>query len=219
MSMRHCIKVENVSKKIGFKLVLKDISFELEGGKIYGFVGENGSGKTMLFRTMSGLIKPSHGTVWLDENNVHKSCKKKIGLILENGTMWPELTGYENLLHLSQLNNYITKEEIVQTLQRVGLDPENALPIRKYSLGMRQRLMLAQAIMEKPDFLFLDEPTNAIDKKGTQLVYQIIREEAERGAVVCISSHIDQDISNLCEEVYWMEKGVCRKVVSEDEKG
>ena len=216
--MSHYIRVENLSKKIGSKVVLQDINFELEGGKIYGFIGENGSGKTMLFRTMSGLIKPSSGTVWLDESNVHKSCEKKVGIILENGTMWPELTGYENLLYLSRLNNYISKQEIVASLERVGLDPKNLLPIRKYSLGMRQRLMLAQAIMEKPNYIFLDEPTNAIDKKGVQLVYNIIREEAERGAVVCVSSHVDEDISNLCEEVYWMEKGICKKVVNENEK-
>lgn len=216
--MKHYIKVENLSKKIGSRKVLKHINLELTGGKIYGFVGENGSGKTMLFRTMSGLIKPSSGTVWLDESNVHKSIEKRIGIILENGTMWPELTGFENLLYLSQLNNYITKKEIVQAMERVGLDSENKLAIRKYSLGMKQRLMLAQAIMEKPDFLFLDEPTNAIDKNGIQLVYKIVREEAERGAVVCVSSHIDQDISNLCEEVYKMEKGVCEKVVNTDEE-
>jgi ABC-2 type transport system ATP-binding protein len=121
--------------------------------------------------------------------------------------MWPELTGWENLLFLGSLNKRISKADIRTTLERVGLDPTNPLPIKKYSLGMRQRLIVAQAIMEKPNFLFLDEPTNAIDKEGVLLIRDIIAEEANRGAVVLLASHISQDISTLCTEIYHMKHG------------
>lgn len=210
---QHHLYAEHISKKIGDKEVLKDISFELFGGNVYGFVGENGSGKTMLFRVLSGLVKPTQGKVLLDGTNLYeKHSPVKIGVIIENSSMWPELTGFENLYYLASLNKYISKEEIIQTLRRVGLDPNNALPIKKYSLGMRQRLIVAQAVMEKPDFLFLDEPTNSIDKQGAMLVRQIIAEEASRGAVVLLASHIGQDISALCEEVYEVKAGVVQKM-------
>ena len=210
--MNHCLAAQNVSKTIGKKELLKNISLELQGGNVYGFVGENGSGKTMLFRILCGLIRPTSGTVLLDGQNIHQKHEPiKMGVIIENTGMWPELTGMENLYFLSSLNQYIKKDEIARVMERVGLDPANKLPIRKYSLGMRQRLIIAQAIMEQPDFLFLDEPTNAIDKEGIQLVYRIIEEEADRGAVVLMASHISQDITALCAEVFHMEAGVLTK--------
>lgn len=209
--MDNILYAENISKTIGHKELLHNISLELSGGKIYGFVGENGSGKTMLFRVLSGLIKPTKGCVLLNHTDIHKEQHSaKIGVIIENSAMWPDLTGIENLLYLSQLNHYISKSDVIAVLHRVGLNPENPLPIRKYSLGMK-RLIIAQAIMEKPDFLFLDEPTNAIDKDGVLLIRQIIAEEARRGAVVLLASHVSQDISELCHEVYEMENGNCSK--------
>lgn len=167
-----------------------------------------GSGKTMLFRILSGLVKPTTGKVCLNRTDIHKGrCSERIGVIIENSCMWPELTGWENLLFLGSLNKRISKADIRTTLERVGLDPTNPLPIKKYSLGMRQRLIVAQAIMEKPNFLFLDEPTNAIDKEGVLLIRDIIAEEANRGAVVLLASHISQDISTLCTEIYHMKHG------------
>lgn len=211
--MQHLLQAENVSKKAGKKELLREISFELKGGDIYGFTGENGAGKTMLFRVLSGLVKPSEGRVLLDGTDIHKGrTQKKIGVIIENSMMWPELTGMENLLFLSELNRFISKKEVMFAMERVGLEPDNELPLKYYSLGMKQRLMIAQAIMEEPDFLFLDEPTNAIDQEGVLLARKIILEEAQRGAVVLLSSHVKQDISALCREVYQMNAGNCRKI-------
>lgn len=210
--MEHTLSAEHIYKKIGQRELLKDISLELKGGNIYGFMGENGSGKTMLFRTLSGLIKPTQGEVLLDGNDINKKhLPVNIGVVIENMSMWPELTGMENLYYLSRLKKCISKEDMANTMIRVGLNPENNLPVRKYSLGMKQRLVVAQAIMEQPDFLFLDEPTNAIDKEGAVMVRQIISEEAKRGAVVLLASHISQDISELCAEIYQVKEGSCKR--------
>ena len=211
--MQHLLQAENISKKVGKKELLRGISLELKGGDVYGFTGENGAGKTMLFRILSGLVKPSEGRVLLDGADIHnEGVQKKIGVIIENSLMWPELTGMENLLFLSELNRFISKKEVMLAMERVGLEPDNELPLKHYSLGMKQRLMIAQAIMENPDFLFLDEPTNAIDQEGVLLARKIILEEAKRGAVVLLSSHVNQDISALCREVYQMNSGNCKKL-------
>ena len=209
----HDLKVCDITKKIKDNEILKNVSFELQGGKIYGFIGKNGAGKTMLFRIISSLVHPTEGNVYMDGQSIFgKEYKKSIGVILENTSLWPDLTAYENLLYLSELKRVCTRDDIVNALERVGLDPLNKLPIKKYSLGMRQRLIVAQAIMEKPDLILLDEPTNAIDSDGIELVYNIVKEEAGRGAIVLIASHVKQDISSLCNEVYEMNQGICRKI-------
>lgn len=215
--MPHTLTAINISKTIKQKEVLSGINFELQGGKVYGFVGENGAGKTMLFRVLSGLVKPSTGQVLYDGNTLGKGHNDvRLGVIIENSFLWPDLTAYENLCFLAGLKHYIGPQQVREALQRVGLDEKNRLPIKSYSLGMKQRLIVAQAIMEQPDFLFLDEPTNSIDADGTKVIRKIIEQEAGRGAVVLLASHISQDISELCETTFAMRWGHCTPYVRTD---
>lgn len=202
------LEVRNVSKVIKGTAVLKNINLTLNGGKIYAFRGENGSGKTMLFRVLSGLSPETVGSILYNGHKLHEKKEvTNIGIIIENASLFPQFTGFQNLLYLAKLNHRINKEEIKNALERVGLDPNDTRTLRKYSLGMKQRLLIAQAIMEKPDFLFLDEPTNAIDREGVKLIHKIIKEEAERGAIVLMASHIDQDVSMLADKSYVMNRG------------
>ena len=200
------LKVQGLCKTLKKTAVLNDINIELKGGTITGIVGENGSGKSMLFRILSGLVKPTEGEV-LYNGEPLQVAEPNIGLVMDDVSMYPELTGRKNLELLAEIRHKIGKTQIDSALQRVGLDPEDKRIFRKYSLGMKHRLLLAQAIMEQPDFLFLDEPTNAVDVDGVQVFYKIIREEAKRGAVVMVSSHINSDIRELADQVYQMDHG------------
>lgn len=200
------LKVQGLCKTLKKTAVLNDINIELKGGTITGIVGENGSGKSMLFRILSGLVKPTEGEV-LYNGEPLQVAEPNIGLVMDDVSMYPELTGRKNLELLAEIRHKIGKTQIDSALQRVGLNPEDKRAFRKYSLGMKHRLLLAQAIMEQPDFLFLDEPTNAIDVDGVQVFYKIIRDEAKRGAVVMVSSHINSDIRELADQVYQMDHG------------
>ena len=200
---------DNISKSIKNKVILHDINIEFESGKVYGIVGRNGSGKTMLFRALSGIMSVDSGEIRLDDKILHKDFNvlPNMGIVLENAGLYPELSGYDNLKYLADINKKIGKDEIVRTIERVGLDPKDKKSYRKYSLGMKQRIVIAQAIMEKPDILFLDEPTNALDESGVQEVRNIILEEKERGAIILLASHSREDIELLADEVYYMSAG------------
>ena len=223
--------VKNISKHIGKKEILKDISIELESGKVYGivdavnghfmrgvrkvygFVGKNGSGKTMLFRALSGLMDISSGKIFLDNKELHKDMRvlENVGIVIENAGLYPELTGFNNLKMLSKLNKKIDDEQIRKTIVRVGLNPNDKRSFKKYSLGMKQRIVIAQAIMEKPDILMLDEPTNALDEEGIEQIRKIIKEERERGAIVLIASHNKEDIEVLADKVFSISNGMLKE--------
>ena len=211
------IDLENVSKTIRNNEVLRNISLHFESGNIYGFVGRNGSGKTMLFRLIAGLIKPTTGTVKYNGKALGSELDiiPRLGLVIENVGLYPEFTGLKNLKMLAKINRLIGENEIREAIVRVGLDPDDRRTVRKYSLGMKQRIVLAQAIMEHPDVLILDEPTNALDEDGVEQIRQLIREEKERGALVLIASHNKEDIAALCDKIYSMRAGVCKEY-SED---
>lgn len=206
----HILEVAGINKSHKGKILLRDINAVFEGGRVYGITGKNGAGKTVLFKVLTGLMLHDSGTVLYDGADIKKS-ESDIGLLIDDVSFYPEFSGFKNLMLLAGTRNKIDKTDVMRAMERVGLNPNDKTLFWKYSLGMKQRLVLAQAIMEQPDFLFLDEPTNSIDETGVDLFYQIVREEAERGAVVLISSHIKSDINNLTDEVYLMHDNTLTK--------
>jgi len=204
------IEVSNVSKVIKKRTVLQNINFQLERGKIYGFVGHNGSGKSMLFRVICGLVKPSVGTVKLFGDVLHRdiSFPKSASVILEKPGFLEHYSGFSNLKFLASIRKQITDQEIKAALSKVGLDPEDKRPVKAYSLGMKQKLAIAQSIMERPELILLDEPMNALDEDSVQNVYNIINAEKQRGATILLTSHNKIDIESLCDQVYRLREGV-----------
>lgn len=210
--VKHKIQIEHASKTMKKVNILNDITMTMESGKIYGLFGRNGSGKTMLLRLIAGLIHPSSGQVIIDGKILHKEMDfpESIGVLIETPDFWKGYTGKKVLKTLASIKNQISDDEIENTMHRVGLDPEDGRTVRKYSLGMKQRLGIAQAIMEKPDILLLDEPTNALDKNGVIQMREMMREEAKRGAIVVIASHNAQDLKH-CDCYFEIEEGTVRK--------
>lgn len=199
----------NVNKTIRKRQILSNVELCLKSGRIYGFVGRNGSGKTMLFRALSGLMKIDSGSIVWEGKTLHKdfSVLPSLGIILENAGLYPGYTGVQNLTYLAGLTKRIGRDEIVSAISRVGLDPDDRRRYGKYSLGMKQRLAIAQAIMEKPDVIMLDEPTNALDEAGVAEIRQVILEEKERGALILVASHNREDIQILADELYRVDGG------------
>lgn len=207
------IECKHCEKKIHNTRLLKDMSLCLEKNKIYGFIGHNGCGKTMLFKLLTGMISASEGEVLVNGERVDPAAPypQKLGVMIENNGLWPYLSAYDNLAVLASIRKEMKKQDIQNVLHRVGLDNTGKKVFSKFSLGMKQRLMLAQAIMERPELLVLDEPTNALDKDGIRLFKQIILEEKERGATVLIASHSLEDFTNFCDGVVYMEQGEITK--------
>lgn len=211
------IKLENVSKKIRDRIVLNNISFSYEDGKIYGLKGINGSGKTMLMRMIAGLIYPTEGRILVEGKELTKdiSFPEKLGLLLENPAFLDRYTGLENLKILAELSGDVKIEKLRETLIKVGLDPDDKRKYRKYSLGMKQRLGIAAAIMDEPSILMLDEPINALDADGVELFTGIIEEEKKRGTLIILSCHEEARLREYSDVIVFMEEG---KIVDTEEK-
>lgn len=210
------IKVVNATKYIHGSLILDNVSMELTSGKIYGLKGPNGSGKTMLMRLIGGLIRPTSGMVEINGEKLGagKDFPASMGLLLENPAFLPNYTGLKNLELLCSINEKVDIGQIRHTIQDVGLDPDDKRKYRKYSLGMKQRLGIAAAIMEKPDLLLIDEPTNALDDKGIDQICSLIRRERDRGALVIMSCHDAEILEWMSDEMFTIYEGRVERNVS-----
>ena len=208
--METCIEVQNVVKRFSDQVVLKNVSISFEKGKIHGIVGRNGSGKTVLFKCICGLMHPEEGVILVNGKRVGRDVDmpEDIGAIIEAPGFLPNYSGYKNLRFLANIRRKIGKEEILNVLKTVGLDPESRKHVGKYSLGMRQRLGIAQAIMEDPEILILDEPMNGLDNAGVQDIRALLLELKAQGKTILLASHNHEDIAALCDTVHEMDGGV-----------
>ena len=208
------IEVKNLSLTIRKTTILSSVCASFENGMIHGLIGRNGSGKTMLMKCICGFVKPTEGEVIIDGVRVGKDVDfpKDMGIIIETPGFIPYYSGYKNLKLLAGLNNKIGKEQVREAMKKVGLDPDLKRHVKKYSLGMRQRLGLAQAIMEAPKILVLDEPFNGLDKDGVKEMREYLLSYKELGKTILICSHSAEDISVLCETVHEMDKGRLERI-------
>lgn len=214
------VELKNVSKRLNDVTVLEDISLTLESGTIYGLKGKNGCGKTMLMRMMAGLIYPTSGTVSIDGEILHKdiATPRSIGILIENPAFLPGYTGQRNLELLAGLTGKADRTQIAKTMSRVGLDPNDKRTYRKYSLGMKQRLGIACALMECPDLILLDEPINAIDEKGVPKIWEALQEEKQRGALIVIACHDTEELESLADQIITIEEGKICSISSQIER-
>lgn len=214
--MEYKIEIKDAGLKIGKYEILKNINVQFERGKIHGIVGRNGSGKSMLFKCICGFIKLSEGEILVDGKKIGKDTDfpEETGILIEAPGFMPYYSGYKNLKILANLNGKVKKEDIEEALEVVGLEPKDKRHIKKYSLGMKQRLGIAQAIMDKPELYILDEPMNALDKEGVEEMRKLFSRFREEGKTMLITSHNFEDIKILCDDIYEMEKGVLTKVES-----
>lgn len=212
--MENAITVKNATKKFKESVVLNNISVSFEKGKVHGLIGRNGSGKTMLMKCVCGIVPLTSGEITVNGKVIGKDIDipKNVGVIIETPGFLPGYSGYSNLKFLAAINGKIGKEEIRNAIKSVGLNPDDKKKVGKYSLGMRQRLGLAQAIMEDPELLILDEPMNGLDKDGVKDMRQYLLDLKAQGKTILIASHSAEDIDVLCDTVCEMDKGKLEKV-------
>ncbi len=216
------IEISNYTKKIKDNIVLNEINLSLDKNKIYGFVGINGSGKTMLFRAISGLITPTTGSVYVDGIKVgNGKHPKNVGLLIENANLWMELSAFENLDLLNSLSStQVSRNEINNLISEFGLDPKSKKAFKAFSLGMKQKLRIAQAFMGNPELMLLDEPTNALDEESAEYFKKRLLKAKNNGATILIASHSSEDINRLCDEIVYMKDGkiIDKERVDKNEK-
>lgn len=207
--MEDVIKVIGVTKKYGTAIVLDNVTVSFERGKIHGLIGRNGSGKTMLIKCICGLVPVTEGKIYVNDKIIGKDIDipENVGAIIEQPGFLYNYNGYRNLKFLASINNKIGKNEIRQSISKVGLDPDSKKHVGKYSMGMRQRLGLAQALMEDPDILFLDEPMNGLDRHGVEEMRELFKELRESGKTIIMANHSMEDIEMLCDTVNEMDQG------------
>lgn len=206
------ITLTNVSKNFKGEPVLKNVTAAFKKGKIHGIIGRNGSGKTMLFKCICGFIPVSSGEIIVDGKRIGKDTDvpDNIGIIIEEPGFLPNYSGYGNLRLLASINRKIKKDAIRSAIAKVGLDPDSKKHVRKYSMGMRQRLGIAQAIMENPDILIFDEPMNGLDNASVKEVRDILKGLRDEGKTILLASHNSEDIKELCDTVYEMDAGILK---------
>lgn len=207
MNTKAWISIENANKKIKGKDVLTNINITFQKGKIYGIIGDNGSGKTMMLRAIAQLLHLSSGTVVYSEKNT------SIGLIIENPGFLLDYSGLENLTFLARIRNMIGEDRIRQIMKAVGLDPDDGQKVKSYSLGMKQKLAIAQAIMEEPDMLVLDEPFRGLDSKSMKQIIELLYLYNKRGGSIFISSHDYEMIDTIADKIYRMNNGSISEVL------
>lgn len=209
------LEIKNVSKVIKGATVLQNVTINMEGGRIYGLKGPNGSGKTMLMRLVAGLIRPTEGEVYINGNLLGRDFDfpPSLGMLIENPAFLPNYSGNKNLELLAQIKGIVGESEIRQMILDVGLNPDDRKKYRKYSLGMKQRLGIAAALMEKPAILLLDEPTNALDGQGIEQILALIRRERERGALIILSCHDTEILHAISDVVIQISEGRVEGVV------
>lgn len=203
------IEIKELTKVLSGNKVVDNVNITMESGKVYGLCGYNGCGKTMLMRLIAGLIIPTTGSVSYDGKILgkHIGFPPSIGILIENPAFLNSRSGFNNLKLLASIKGKTVEKTIADAIRKVGLDPDDKKKYRKYSLGMKQRLGIAAAIMESPDLIILDEPTNALDSSGVKLTQKLIRQECERGALVIMTCHDKDILENVCDVIYNIEHG------------
>lgn len=203
------VRLEDYCKSFKSAEVLKNINLTLESGKVIGLKGKNGSGKTMLMRAISGLILPTSGKVYINDKELGRqiSFPPSIGILIENPSFISNYTGFKNLKILASIQNRISDDEIRDAIRKVGLDPDDKRTFKKYSLGMKQRLGIVAAIMERPDIVILDEPINALDEAGAGLIKGLLDELKANGSLIIIACHDTEELNYLSDEIYEIYDG------------
>lgn len=210
------INVQHLTKRFGQETVLHDVSLSLAQGQIHGMIGRNGSGKTVLMKCICGFLRPTGGTVRVFDKTIGKDCDfaPNTGMLIETPGFLPHETGISNLLWLARLGKGASRERVKALIEMVGLDPALRKPVSQYSLGMRQRLGIAQALLDDPSLLILDEPMNGLDKHGVRCIRDLLLSLKAQGKTILLASHFAQDIDELCDTVCEMDQGILMPVRS-----